>query len=223
VPRPKAFTRSDVDNRRIVSIRRASAATGPGIDATRNQISNKTDKQELERPDTRAIKAALSLNQKLLGAGMPEADAKEVERQVVWAFKAYNAQLTVETQERPAKIVAVLRRGLRPTKELLKWLDSLSSSVRLPLQMGDLEYQLAELHKRIKKRVEYERGHTTAGRPKSSAPVSLRQKLLSIVADTNRVAERTSRALVAAALADAGLEFPKEKKNRNRFTGAIKR
>jgi hypothetical protein len=231
VPRPKAFTRSDVDSRDIVTIRRASAVAGPGFDATQKQIPNGTNNRGTEQSETRAIKAAVSLNQKLLAAGMSEAHTKEVERQVMLAFKSYDATLRVETQERPGRIAAALKGGLRPTMELRKWLVTLPPSLRLPLGTGGLEDQLDELLNRIKKQVGYWQTHVFQNRPKSVASSVLRKKLISIVTENapdvaddriqkhKRASKRNIERWVAITLAGAGIKFPEPKKNRKRFTG----
>jgi hypothetical protein len=148
---------------------------------------------------------------------------------------AYKARLTADSQERPARIVAALEPGLKPTKTLLSWLDSLPASVRLELRMGDIENQLNELQRHIEGRMNYWQHHTAAHRPagEANAGLVLRKSLLDIIEeclpDTHEASdrqkqanERNRRKLVADLLADAGVEFPNEKKNRKRFIGTAK-
>jgi hypothetical protein len=261
VPRPKAFARSDAERREFVTIRRAVPVDGPVLDRRppdgTDHGTEMLDKQatnvasegssvldptspgdtnhERATFDKQATKVASSLNKKLMELGVSEAAREVAERQVRQAIQACNARLIADSQERPAKIVAALKPGLKSANELRKWLDSLPQGVRLELRVGGLEDLLVELLERIENRMGYWRKHVDAHRPagEGDARLFLRRCLIEILQehlpdrldatnDQKRANERRRLLRVAKALADAAIKFPNQRKNRKKFTGIIK-
>jgi len=168
-----------------------------------------------------------------------EAIRSNLEYELKPAIRAYRVRMLADSQERPARIVAALKRGLNPATSLLEWLNSLPQSLRQELRAGGVElllHELAILTQRLKTRVEdrvcYWQGHVETHRPagEGDASLDLRRSLTEIItkrlSDAPAAAERQKRAnerrrrrWVADACREIGARYPNEKKNRRRFTG----
>jgi hypothetical protein len=147
--------------------------------------------------------------------GVAVADVEQLVTKIEQTFRTYNVTMLADYQENPARIVAALKQGLRLAEQMREWLSTLPESVRFDLKTPELE----TLPLRIKKRLAYWHEHKHAGRIAHGATaLSLRQSLMSIVAEDIRDKHKRDRA-VADILTPAAIKFPNEKKNRGRFTG----
>lgn len=147
-------------------------------------------------------------------------------RQAIWT---YRVRVLADKQERSARTVTALRRGLGLTKKLSGWLQALPRGVRLGLREGGVEKRLDDLavlldalSSNTENRVAYYQGHVEVHRPtgEADASLSLRRSLSDIFTrHSPNQREPYRRRLVAKALKSIGARYPDEKKNRGRFTG----
>jgi hypothetical protein len=154
-----------------------------------------------------------------------QAQRKDFEYELTCAITSYRGRVLADSEERPARIVAALKPGLKPATSVLKWLNSLPQSVRHELRAGGIEGLLEALISRTKNRVAHWQAHVAAHRPvgQGAASSDLLQSLTQIIA-THRpdMPERYQLTWIAFAARKIGARFPDEKKNRRRFTGAGK-
>jgi hypothetical protein len=150
-------------------------------------------------------------------AGIKPPKLNRVACEIEQAIRTHKLRICADDQERPARIVAILKPGLRLTKERRQqWLDKLPQSLRLDLGVPGPEGLTA----RIKKRLDYWQAKVRPQRPfgKGQARLDLRQTLLDFLAG-HIDNEHKRRQPVADILTEAGVKFPNEKKNRGKFTG----
>jgi hypothetical protein len=156
-------------------------------------------------------------------AAVAEAEKEDFKHELHSAIRHYNERRHADKQERPARIVAALKAGLKPTISLLEWLKSQPDGVLLiEVRAGNIQESLEALIPRIKNRVAYWQRHVEAHRPagKDAARLDLRQSLTAIIAEQWPAAnEPKRRSWVAFALGKIGVRYPDEKKNRSRFVG----
>jgi hypothetical protein len=152
-------------------------------------------------------------------------------RQLISTIKHYRQRVLADEQERPARIVAALKPGLKPARELLEWLNSLPVSVLIELRAGGILSTLP----RIKNRVAYWQRRVAAHRPagEDARNRELRWSLTDIITahwpdppDATDRQKRTNRwerhRWVAFTCKQIGAKYPNEKKNRRRFIGEHK-
>ena len=154
----------------------------------------------------------------------------------IWA---YRARIIADKQERPARVVATLKRGEGHNKEVVRMAQVTSPKCPLRIARGR-DRRLAQrvsrppdaLGSNAKKRSAYWQGHVVLHRPSGAANASLtlRQSLIDIITrfspDDPSDSERQKRKnrhnrdrWVATAAKAIGAKYPDEKKNR----GAIHR
>jgi hypothetical protein len=162
-------------------------------------------------------------------AKVPDAARERFSKSLRCAIWVYRVRVLANSQERPARIVAALRRGRGRTKRLLEWLKSIPDGLRLELRQGDIEELIDDLavlldalSSNIEERSVYSQNHVWKHRPAGGADAGLclRQSLIVLMDEVHPdVSERTRRAWVAGAVKLVGAKYPNEKKNRARFTG----
>ena len=210
---------------------RADPFTHSDIERRRNEA----------RVDPRLVESLTDKAPTIAAKGFPtlEAAKQRFAQELCCTIWAYRARIIADKQERPARVVATLKRGEGPTKKLLEWLKSLPQSVRFELRAEGIEGLLNELAvlldalgSNAKKRSAYWQGHVELHRPSGAANASLtlRQSLIDIITrfspDDPSDSERQKRKnrhnrdrWVATAAKAIGAKYPDEKKNRGRFTG----
>jgi hypothetical protein len=162
-------------------------------------------------------------------APVPGDRREKFAREVCGELGVYRARTIAHRQERPAKKVATLKKGLTAARKLQAWLNSQADSIRMELQTGGLEHfleglelLLQELAANAKSRSSYWKTHTMQNRPFGEGQISLwlRQGLTDIA---NRYlvtsTEREKRNWVVSVLKEVGVRYPNEKKNKKRFVG----
>jgi len=153
--------------------------------------------------------------------------------QLISTIRHYRQRVLADEQERPARMVAALKPGLKPARAVLAWLNSLPVGVLMELQAGGMQTSLEALIPRIENRVAYWQRHVAAQRPtgEDARNRELRWSLTDIITahwpdppeateQQKRANERGRRNWVAFACKEIGAKYPNEKKNRRRFTGA---
>jgi hypothetical protein len=223
MPRAKPFVRSDVDKR-------------PQTLRVDPQLIGKLVKKAALAPKVRDSSQQVGGTPHIVGRMAPE---EQLAHELEYAIKAYRAKVVAFKQERPAKIVATLKKGLKWTKKLSEWLAQLPASVRLELKAGgvegtleDLAILLEALASNTKSRIAHRERHIRAHRPagEGAASLSLRQSLTDLIirycpdapasnGQQKRAGERKRRCWVAAAAKRVGARYPHEKNERARFTG----
>jgi hypothetical protein len=223
MPRAKPFVRSDVDKR-------------PQTLRVDPQLIGELVKKAALAPKVRDSSQHVEGTPHIVGRMAPE---EQLAHELEYAIKAYRAKVMAFKQERPAKIVATLKKGLKWTKKLSEWLAQLPASVRLELIAGGVEGTLEDLaillealasntKSRIARREKHIRAHRPAG--EGAASLSLRRSLIDLIARycpdastsngrQKRVGERKRRSWVALAVERIGARYPNEKNERGRFTG----
>ena len=152
----------------------------------------------------------------LKSAGIEPAKLEQVACRIVLAIQTYKLRVLAESQESPARMVAALKPGLQPAKQLRQWLDTLPQSLHFDLKVSGMEGLRARIEERLKYWEAKVRAHRPAG--KGAAGLDLRQNLDSLLAD-HIGNEHKRRQAVADILAAASIKFPSEQKNRKKFTG----
>jgi hypothetical protein len=152
------------------------------------------------------------------------AERERCQHELTWTIRHYRERVLADKQERPARIVAALRPGLKPARDLLTWLKSLPFGLRSELQAGGMEKSLEGLVSKTNHRLAYWQRHVEAHRPsgEGAARLDLRQSLIAIIAAHSSVNERKQRNWVAFACGEIDAKYPNEKKNRRRFIGEHK-
>jgi hypothetical protein len=160
---------------------------------------------------------------------------RKLKRQLISTIRHYRQRVLADKQERPARIVAALKPGLKPARDLLAWLNSLPVSVLIELRAGGIQTSLEVLIPRIKSRAAYWQRHVAAHRPtgEDARNRELRWSLIDIITahwpdapDATNQQKRTNKRerhrWVAFACSEIGAKYPNEKKNRRRFIGEHK-
>jgi hypothetical protein len=175
-----------------------------------------------QRPKATEIDPALITKLILKAPVADKAEEKCLAPKLIWTIRHYRARVLADKQERPARIAAALKPGLKPARDLLRWLNSLPPGLRFELQAGGMEELLEALISKTKHRLAYWQRHVETHRPsgKGAASLDLRRSLIDIIAAHSSADERKQRNWVAFACGEIGARYPLEKKNRQRFTGA---
>jgi len=181
----------------------------------------------LTRSDIDRRQVDVTFIEKLPGIRTEQLRIEQLLVEIEDALKRYKLSELVQKQERPARMVAALKPGLKPAKALLRWLQSLPPSLRLELRAGGIEERLdeltiivGELAARTDERCRYYQGHVRTNRPFGVADIQLwlREDLMQIfMKHFPNAGEADCRSWVASILSRAGVAFPNEKKNRKRF------
>jgi hypothetical protein len=186
-------------------------------------------RSEVERrPQETAIDRELI--EKLVELAVASQEKKQkLDQKLITTIKAYRARMLADQQERAARIVAALKRGLDPARKLLAWLNSLPVGVLIELQAGDLQSSLGALIPKIKDRLAYWQRHVgpTGNGPASLAlPLSLKdiyeQHSVSLRFKSGRERQRQLNKLVARACREIGAKYPNEKEHPQLFAGKQK-
>jgi hypothetical protein len=176
---------------------------------------------------SKASEIAPALIMKLvLKAAAKKRPKPELIRQLISTIRYYRQRVLADEQERPARIVAALKPGLKPARELLAWLNSLPVGVLIELRAGALLSTLP----RIENRIAYWQRRVAVHRPagEDARNRELRRSLTDIITAhwpdepdatdrQKRTNERERRRWVAFACREIGARYPYEKKNRRRF------
>jgi hypothetical protein len=185
-------------------------------------------RSEVERRGTDALVDCDLLKRLSLKAPIPDQAREMLKyelRDTVWHYRTL---IIARNQERPARNVAALKRGLGSSKRLLESLNSLPPSLRMELRAGGVEQFLEDLKVLIKElvagaqsRSAYWQTHVVQHRPSGESDVGtwLRQDLTAIIAKHSAAAEPIRRRWVADVAKAIGAKYPHEKKNKKRFLG----
>jgi hypothetical protein len=161
--------------------------------------------------------------------------AERFKDELISTIQHYRQRALADNQERPARMAAALKPGLKLARELLEWLNSLPMGVLIELQAGGIKTSLEAFIPRTENRVAYWQRHVAANRPagKGAASLDLRKSLTDIITahqpdppnatgEQKRYNEQKRDRWVAFACTQVGARFPNEKKNRGRFRGEQK-
>ncbi len=157
-----------------------------------------------------------------ISARIPDSAREQFAYEIKHALRAYHARVLAAQQERPTRIVAALKIGLKPTNELLKWLRALPEWMRLDLQAVGIEGLLGELTLNIKRQTDYWKAHVAKNRPAGQVEIrrGLQQCLCAIhVTHCRDKNDRRRRRWIADVLRELGVTSADEKKDRKRFEG----
>jgi hypothetical protein len=167
-----------------------------------------------------------------LKAAEKKRPGRELRRQLISTIRYYRQRVLADEQERPARIVAALKPGLKPARDLLAWLNSLPVGVLIDLRAGGIPACLEALIPRIKNQLDYWHQRVAAHRPtgEEARNRELRWSLTDIIPEhwsdapdatdrQKRTNKRERRRWVAFACQEIGARYPNEKKNRRRFMG----
>jgi hypothetical protein len=166
-------------------------------------------------------------------AGIADPAERECcQHELAWTIRHYRERVLADEQERPARIVAALKPGLKPAGSLSAWLNSLPVGVLIELRAGNIQTSLEALIPRIENRVAYWQRRVAAHRPAGEGARNreLRRSLTDIITahwpDPPDATDRQKRInrlkrdrWVAFACREIGARYPNEKKNRRRFIG----
>jgi len=236
VPRAKPFWQSDIAQRpALFPIGRA-----PGSPAG-SRPRDKLDARECAPHASSACSNAAQRNtiERILAGHMPAAVMARVVKEIITQIAMYKMAIMADHQERPAAVIAQLRRGERlakagmqggkqQTTALQEWRDALPMSLRQELGAHTDPKKLLLKIERILGR-QYSR--LRVGRAPKGRDAELRRNLRAIVCSSigdasgarnerkARRNERNARRLVAEILKALHIAFPDEKKNRKKFLG----
>jgi hypothetical protein len=171
----------------------------------------------------------------VLKAAEKKHPGRKLKRQLISTMRHYRQGILADEQERPARIVAALKPGLKPAENLSTWLNSLPVGVLIELRAGNIQTSLEALIPRIKNRVAYWQRRVAAHRPtgEDARNRELRWSLTYIITahwpdapdatdQQKRTNQRERHRWVAFACREIGAKYPNEKKNRRRFIGEHK-
>jgi hypothetical protein len=184
-----------------------------------------------QRPKASEIDPAL-ITKLVLKAAEKKRPERELIQQLISTIRHYRQRGLADKQERAARIVAALKPGLKPARNLSTWLNSLPVGLLIELQAGGIRTSLEALVSRIEHRAAYWQRRVAAHRPtgEDARNRDLRWSLTDIITEhwpdapdatdrQKRTNKRERHRWVAFACREIGANYPNEKKNRRRFIG----
>jgi hypothetical protein len=197
---------------------------------TRAEITHRQSTKQVDPALITLLAQKASIDQKLHGRFGHELCV------AIWKYRAHRM---AHSQERPARIISTLRRGIEHARKLSSWLNSVPPSLRQDLQAAEMEGLLScltvlldTLTSNAEARSTYWQRHVEKHRPFGDGEIGkwLRQDLADIIlscgpddATANerkqRANERRRRHWVEFAVEQIGATYPSAKKNRRKFTG----